>query len=314
MSACPDNSGMLSGSYKNSVRIIQESCPRVIGTLSGCGKNTHPFINGNMLQIITIAIACGLIMLILGDRVSELSRIIDQLYSIVQLLMEAIGRLVPFFIFISMLSLVLSGNGITPQDILYPIIAILGTFVIMGLIIYPAILKIRYHLGFRLLIKKLLPTFIIALTTASSAAAFSTNVETCEKKLGISSNLTKFGVPLGQVVFMPTAAAEYFSVSIILANNLGISITPMWIVTAIFVSGVLAIATPPIPGGAVSIFTIIFAQLGIPASALPIAISIEMLLDHIITAGDIMCLQEEMIICGDKTNSLDHKILLSDNH
>ncbi len=271
-----------------------------------------PFLSGNMLQIITISVACGLIMLVLGERVSELSRIIDQLYSIVQLLMETIGRLVPFFIFISMLSLVLSNNNIQVKDILLPIIAVIGTFVLLGLVIYPAILKTKYHLKFSLLFKKLLPTFMIALTTASSAAAFSTNIETCEKKLGISSNVTRFGVPLGQVVFMPIAAAEYFIFSILFANNYGVSITPMWVATAFFVSGILSIATPPIPGGGLSIFTILFIQLGIPSVALPIALGIDMLIDYIITAGDIMCLQEELIICGGKTNFLDQEVLLLD--
>jgi len=271
-----------------------------------------PFLNGNMLQVITISVACGLVMLILGERVSELCKIIDQIYAVVQLLMETIGRLVPLFIFMSMFSFVLSDNGVEIENILQPVIGIVGSFVIMGLIVYPIILRVKYKIGFASLMKKLIPTFIVAFTTASSAAAFSSNVETCEKSLGISSNITRFGVPLGQVVFMPFAAAEYLSISLIMATTFGVKISVVWIITAVFVSGVLSIATPPIPGGAISIFTVLFIQLGVPQAALPIALGIDLIIDYIVTAGDIMCLQEELIICADKTNLLDKEILLKE--
>lgn len=269
-----------------------------------------PFLNGNMLQIITVSVACGLVMLVLGERVSELTKIIDQIYSVVQLLMEAIGRLVPLFIFMSMLNFVLSDSGIELISILQPVIGIAGTFAITGLIVYPVILTVKYKMNYRQLIKKILPTFIVAFTTASSAAAFSSNVETCEKELGISSNITKFGVPLGQVVFMPIAAAEYLSISMIMASSWGVKISVVWIITAIFVSGILSIATPPIPGGAISIFTVLFLQLNVPQAALPIALGIDLLLDYLITAGDIMCLQEELVICADKTGYLNKEKLL----
>lgn len=269
-----------------------------------------PFLNGNMLQVITLSVACGLVMLILGERVTELTHVVDQLYSVVQLLMEAIGHMVPVFIFMNLFTFVLADNDIEVMNIIQPIIGTLGVFVVMGLIVYPVTLMVKYRISYPQLMKKMLPTFIIAFTTASSAAAFSSNVETCEKELGISSNVTKFGVPLGQVVFMPIAAAEYFSLSIILAGMWDVKISVVWIITALLVSGILSIATPPIPGGAISIFTVLFLQLGIPTAALPIALGIDLLLDYMITAGDIMCLQEELIICADKTGHLDKEKLL----
>lgn len=58
--------------------------------------------------------------------------------------------------------------------------------------------------------KKVAPTFLIGLSTASSAAAYSTNVECCEKQLGIDRQIINFGIPLGQVVFMPGAAVNLF--------------------------------------------------------------------------------------------------------
>lgn len=269
-----------------------------------------PFLNGNMLQIITISVACGLVILILSERVSELTKIIDQIYSVVQLLMEAIGHLVPLFIFISIFSFILSNEGIEIQNILKPIIATILTFVMLGLVVYPLIIVYKYKVSYIKLLKKLLPTFVIAITTASSSAAFASNVDTCEKQLGISKKITKFGVPLGQVIYMPIGAAEFLSVSMIMASVYGIEISIPWILTAIFVSGILSIATPPIPGGAISIFTVLFLQLNIPSPALSIALGIDLLLDYIITAGNIMCLQEDLVISADQIGLLNKKELI----
>jgi len=268
-----------------------------------------PFLTGNMLQIIFIAICCGIGMLILWRRVSPLCAIVDQMYSVVQLLMEAIGKMIPLFVFVSIFGFILSNNASDMKMFVQPIAVITASFVIIAVLIYGIRIRAKYKIGLLQLFKKLLPTFIIALTTASSAAAFSVNVETCEKRLGIDHELVKFGVPLGQVVYMPLAAIEFLSISMILAREFSVTMTPFWIVTAVFVCGILAIATPPIPGGALSILTVLFLQLGIPAEALAVAISIDLITDYIVTAGDITCLQEELILSAGKMGQLNEDIL-----
>ena len=81
-------------------------------------------------------------------------------------------------------------------------------------------------------------------------------------------------------------------------------ITPIWIVTSIFVSGILAAATPPIPGGAMSCYTILFTQLGIPVEGIALAISIDLLMDYFITAANITCLQMELVVDAKKLGIL----------
>lgn len=54
----------------------------------------------------------------------------------------------------------------------------------------------------------------------------------------------------------------------------------------IFSAGILAIATPPIPGGAITAYTVLFSQLGIPAEAIAVALACDTILDFICTGGD----------------------------
>ncbi|MDD3413489.1 MAG: cation:dicarboxylase symporter family transporter [Lachnospiraceae bacterium] len=266
----------------------------------------EPFSTGNALQIIFMAISIGIGALMLGNSVSELIKIIKQIDIIVQFLMIAIGKLIPFFVFISVFQLVISKDLSNLSSMLQQVVMCVAvSFVIIML--YALYISIRYKKKLFTFIKELMPTFIVALTTASSVAAFSVNTECCEKKLGMDKKFVNFGIPLGQVIYMPIGAVMFFVASLCIGQSFGVTITPLFILISIFISGVLAIATPPIPGGALSCYTILFTQLGIPAEGIVLAISIDLMMDYFITACNIACLQEEMYIDAQKLQLISKK-------
>lgn len=271
-----------------------------------------PFQTGNALQIIFLACAVGISILLLGHKVSHLTDIIGQIHNVARLLMETIGKIVPFFVFLSILNLLLPNSirdcsGLIKQ-ILFSILFLCILFLLYYVRIY-----LKWKLSIGTLLKKLLPTFMIAVTTASSAATFGINVETCEKSLGISKKTVEFGIPIGQVIFMPAGAVAFLVSALCIGEMYSVFITPVWIVTAIIVSGILAIATPPIPGGALSCYTILFMQLGIPTEGIALAISIDMLMDFILTAMNLLYLQCEMLFVANDLRMLDETKLKDKN-
>ena len=60
---------------------------------------------------------------------------------------------------------------------------------------------------------------------------------------------------------------------------------------AVAVSIILSVASPPVPGGMTASFTILFAQLGLPASDLAVILSLTSILDFAITATDVFIQQ-----------------------
>ncbi|HJJ29239.1 MAG TPA: dicarboxylate/amino acid:cation symporter [Methanocorpusculum sp.] len=242
-----------------------------------------PFANGNTLQIIFLAVVFGLAMIVLNRKIPVLVQIVDQTNSIIQLVMEWITTLLPVIIFISVLNLMLSASKTGVHNIWILLCAILLCFTV-NLVIMTGSLSIRRKINPFTLMKNLLPTFLIALTTASSAATFSTNMEACEKKFGISKKLVNFGVPLGTAFSRPGHAMSFFCVCLFMADQFEVSMTLPWIVTAIVVAGLLAVAVPPVPGGGIACYSILFMELDIPVEALGIAIVLEILLDFISTA------------------------------
>lgn len=132
--------------------------------------------------------------------------------------------------------------------------------------------------------------YLIALSTGSSAAAFATNLEACTTRLGIPDKVANFAIPLGQVIYKPGAVIGFLSMALCMTEYYDTEITVMWPATAVLSAGLLSMAASPIPGGALSIFTVMFARLNISGEAIAIAVALNSVLDFIMTSSGLLCL------------------------
>lgn len=82
-----------------------------------------------------------------------------------------------------------------------------------------------------------------------------------------------------------------------------------WLLTMIVVTGLLSLAMPPIPGGALTCYTVMFTQLGIPGEALALAVAINSMIDFIATASNLTCLQVEVTTVAGQLEMLDAECL-----
>lgn len=267
-----------------------------------------PFQEGNSLQIILMGAAVGLALLVLGKQVEAVARGIEQINYVIQLLMEVISRLVPFFIFIVLVQMIWSGTLNAVLAAWKPVLVFVLAMLLLSLLmtVYAAA---RTRISPLLLLKKSLPTGVIAVTTASSVAAFGSCTFTCEQKLGVDKRMTSFGVPLGVVMFPPGTAMYFLIICIYMAEAYAIQCSPVWFLLAIFTSTVLAIAAPPIPGGTLTCYTILFTQLGLPEEALAVALALDVLFDFMATGVNMYTLQMELLIQARRMKMLNLKIL-----
>ncbi len=263
-----------------------------------------PFLEGNTLQIIFMAVCMGAALLVLGGKAGAVRTLLDHTNTVVQFLMELVSRYIAVFVFISLLSLMLSqslsGLGGVAKGLALGIAACL-----IWPLLYALAVSIRMKVSFPMLLRKLLPTYLIAISTASSSAALSTNLETCEKRLGISEHMAGFAVPLGQVIFKTGGALGFFVLALGLAEFYGVTMPLSWVVTGVLVSGLLAIAAPPIPGGSLTCYTVLLTQLGIPDEAIGLAVAGNVILDFFMTSCGISCLQSELILAANQLGLLD---------
>ena len=267
-----------------------------------------PFQEGNSMQIILLAAAVGIALLILGQQTEVVALAIEQINYVVQFLMEIISSLVPSFVFIVLTQMIWSGT----LDVVLSAWKPMLIFMIIAIIIALAMIlsaALCVHTSPLLLLKKSIPAFVIGITTASSAAAFGTCTNICEKKLGVSNNITSFGLPLGFVMFPPATAMYFLIICLYTAEAYQVECSIIWCVLAIFSAAILAIAAPPIPGGTLTCYTIMFSQLGLPTEALVVALALDVLCDFVATGVNMLCLQMELVIQSKRMGLINEAIL-----
>ncbi len=268
----------------------------------------NAFSAGNTLQILFIAIIFGVAMIGLSEKVNNLASVLEQAnYAVIEV-MRIICKLLYLFIFGSLVKIIAESE--------FAQIAAYGKFFLMSIvacifiiIVSVAVVCIRFRLPPTKLCRKTVSSFMIALTTSSSAAAFPYNMKCCIEELGIDKKLTNFGVALGQVVYMPGVGIVLLCGALSVAEFSGMQISVAWLFVAWLVSVILSIASPAVPGGSTSAFTVLFMQLGLPSEYLAMILALNVILDFLHTATNIISGQCVLLLAGDSANLVDKNIL-----
>ena len=268
----------------------------------------EPFLSGNTLQILFLGAVVGVVMIVLRDRLQALGQVVEQSNAVVQFILSAISALVPGFIFLSVLRLMLQGTLAQSAAGLFRAVALSVALSAVEIVLETLSLA-KAGVSPLQAVRKLGPPFLIALTTASSAAAFPAMVDCCRNKLGIDEKLTNFALPFGSVVFMPHAVNLFILVPLFAAQTYGVELTMGSLVLCVINAVILSVAAPPIPGGAISCYTLMFLQLGIPLEAISLAAAANVVLDFTATAGQLHDLLVQLTHGAKRMGLLDESVL-----
>jgi Na+/H+-dicarboxylate symporter len=267
-----------------------------------------PFLNGNSLQIVCMAFFVGIAMLFMYEKVSELKKLVEQFNYIVQWLMILISGLVPVFIFISVFNLIVNGQAKTILSA-SKLFLMYGVSIVAVLIFSLLPVCLRTRVSPFTILKKNLPAALIGLTTASSASAYSQNIQTCRKELGISETVTNIGVSLGQTIYKPGVYLDLFLLGIFCAEYFSVPLSLGTMVSFALFCFILSVAAPPVPGGGLTCFTLISIQLGLPGEAVALMCTLGVIPDFLVTSLNMCCLQHSLVLADSSLGSLDDEIL-----
>ncbi len=267
-----------------------------------------PFLDGNSLQIVCMAFFIGIAMLFLYEKVDELKRLVEELNYIVQWLMILISELVPVFIFISVFNLIVNGKvkTILSASALF-LMFLLCILVNLIFSLLPTCLLTR--VSPLTVLKKNLPAALIALTTASSSSAYSQNIQTCRKDLGVSETVTNIGISLGQTIYKPGVYMDFFLLGVYCAKYYSVSLSLGTLASFALFCFILSVAAPPVPGGGLTCFALIAAQLGLPGEAVALMCTLGVIPDFLVTSLNMCCLQHSLIIADSRLGTLDRGVL-----
>lgn len=245
-----------------------------------------PFSTGNSLQILFLAVAVGVSMIVIGEKIQGIASGMEQLSLIVHMFMGRIGGLIPYFVCGSVIRILAESEfAVLSVGAKY----LIGTAAacVFLLALHTAVIALTVHVPPKTMWARVMPVFLIALSTASSVAAFDKNLEVCVEKHGISKRLASFGIPFCCILYAPGMAAMYWFAAVAMAEQGGGVVSPSWIATALLLSVVLTCSTPTVPGGCAASFSILFSQMALPKEYLAVVISLSILLDFVCTATNV---------------------------
>ena len=267
-----------------------------------------PFINGNSPQLILIAVVLGNALLVVSDRNDSLVALIDQINKVGLILADWVVRFSHFIIVILLILNTWNRSLASILDLWKPLLLFL-MLTAAAILIWILWVCISKGVSVRKLAKKLWPSALIALRTASVDAAYGDSVLCCERRLGISRKITTYGLPLGLVIYMPAGMIATMVFTLYAAKAYGIVISVIWCVMAAALIVTLLMASPPVLGCGVLAYATIFLQLGIPSDALTIALLADILFGFVTAAGNQVMLQLELVLQADRSGELDLAIL-----
>ncbi len=268
------------------------------------GNLILPFSEGNMIQIIFIAILFGGIILGLDDKADRLKGVLTDTHSVFASAMELVCRIIPIFIFTSLLKLFWENGLSTFTGLWRPImIGIAGEAIFC--IAQVMIVAVRFKITPASIMKKIRGSFVVAITTGSSMAAYTKGVEESKKNLGMHAKYADIAYPLAISLYDANYIPLFVVMPYYLAEIYHVPTSPAWFIKAAIIILLITYASPQVSGGAMVCLTILFAQLGIPAEGLGLAGVIATILDFPSTATKVTGQLMEMTVQAAHLDMLD---------
>lgn len=268
-----------------------------------------PFFTGNILQIIFLALTVGVAMLFLGERSAGLLEAMNQANAVVIECIKFSCRLIPLYIFSSLTTQFWTGGMGSILQMWKPVALTAAVYVLLlGSKFLLLFLRTRVPGG--LFIRKILPAFLVALSTASTAASFAMDADINETQLGIDKGYNRLALPVGNMLYQVQAVLVYAATALYLAEQFGVQVNFSWVAMTAVTCLALSLATPPIAGSAVICLGVLLRQTGIPEEGIAMAVPFLMLIDFLATAEKCANLHMEMELQAHKLGMLDHNALM----
>lgn len=250
----------------------------------------EPFINMNTMQLIFLALLCGIAMGRAGEYSAALRRATDVLCALCRKATDLLVRLIPIATVASTLSMMLNGGG----KVLLSLAEMTGT-VLLGYIlmvgVYCLIIGTVGRLNPMQFLRKSFPLMKEVFFQGSSANAIPKTIRFCKNMLGISPRVYSFSIPFGAVANLDGNCVYLTIAGLFLARMCGVEMFSNNIVPMIFAIFVLSVGAPISPGSALLCLTVLLSQMGVSLPAVSVILGVNAIMEMLQavsnTTGDI---------------------------
>ena len=247
-------------------------------------------VEGQMLQVVIFAMIIGMALLMMNEKQARPMR--DLIASLQEVCMTVVGwamRLAPFAVFGLMAQL----TARIGFDALIGMAVYIGT-VLLGLLILLLLYLLIVFVASRerpiVFLKSVREVMLLAFSTSSSAAVMPLTIKTVQEKLGVSTTVAQFVIPLGATINMNGTALYQGVAAVFLAQVFGIDLSIGAMLLIVVTAVGASIGSPGTPGVGMVILAMVLETVNIPAAGIVLIMGVDRILDLSRTAVN---------VCGD---------------
>jgi Na+/H+-dicarboxylate symporter len=246
------------------------------------------FIEGNMLQIIFMAILFGIVLTLIPTEKSEtLVKMLDALNDIFIQVVHIVMKVAPYGVF-ALSAAVIGRFGV---DILLTLlkycIVVIGGLILYGVTFNSLSVGILGRTNPIYFFRAVKEAIIIAFSTSSSMATLPVAMESVEH-IGVKREYSSFVIPLGSTVNMDGTALYQGVSAVFIAQIYSINLGLTGQVTIVLMAVMASIGAAGVPMAGIIALALVLKQLGIPLEGIALILGVERLLDMVRTCVNVL--------------------------
>lgn len=249
--------------------------------------------NGDMLPIIVFALFVGIMLAKLGSKASTVANFFSQFNDVMMEMTMSIMKIAPVGVF-CLIARTFATVGFAAFK---PMLKYMGNvslaLAIQCFAVYQILLFVFTRLNPLKFIKKFAPVMGFAFSTATSNATIPMSIETLNKKMGVSKQISSFTIPLGATVNMDGTSIMQGVAVVFIAQAYGIPLTMGNLATVVVTATLASIGTAGVPSVGLVTLAMVLSSVGLPTEGIALIMGIDRILDMLRTAvnitGDAVC-------------------------
>ena len=277
------------------VTYVATEAPTVVDTFLNIIPS-NPFnalAEGNMLQIIVMAVLVGIALTFLGEKTKGIVQLVEQGNEIMMYLVQLVMKLAPYGTF-GLIATAIGSQGISAMKAmgLYVLVVVLGLLV-HGIVAYGTTIAFMAKKSPIWFVKEMIPAISVAFSTSSSSATLPVSMKIAQERLGVKESVSSFVQPLGATINMDGTAIMQGVATIFIAQVYGIDLGMTELITVVITAVLASIGTAGAPGVGLIMLAMVLSSVGLPVEGIGLILGIDRLLDMARTAlnivGDAAC-------------------------
>ena len=269
-----------------------------------------PFFNSDMLQVIFLAIICGITVALLGKKAKLMGDFFDCCNSMFMKITTIFMKFIPVATFCSMCSMIVT----TGLHSFLSLLTIVGGFILCVLLmicVYMILLAVLGRVNPFNVLKKYFPTMLTVFSICSSNACIPLNMNTCRDGLGIHPRVYSLTIPLGATINMDGASIALSFFTLAFCHIFGVEVNAEMLLPVLVMILLLSIGAPGIPNAGLVLLAMLTEQVNVPVAAVSLVMGIWPIVDMFSTANN--CLGDVVgtLVVARSENLVDMDVLNS---